>query len=297
MVRGGKFTYLHQDGLGSVTAATDARGVLTESYRYRAFGEPTITDATGRVLSSSRLGNPYLYTGREYDTETGLYHYRRRSYNPGTGRFTTADPFPGTRTSPQSFHRYSYVENNPINRLDPFGLRAERAEPPSRLDQLQSFNTPSGGGGGGGGGDQEESEGRMSMVRAINEIAKLPFGQSNRGDPIVDQLREAYHEDRLGFADLNPEELDTDDPVTLGGYFPSSRTIRIDPDFVSPSELPGVLAHEGTHMVLDERGHPYNFSNERRAFDSGYLVDLQLGNDPTYVTNDELRRLYRDHFD
>ena len=39
LVRQGQFTYLHQDGLGSVVAATDARGVLAETYRYRAFGE------------------------------------------------------------------------------------------------------------------------------------------------------------------------------------------------------------------------------------------------------------------
>ena len=144
MVRGGRFAYFHPDGLGSVTAATDSRGVLTESYRYRAFGEPTVTDATGRILSSSRLGNPYLFTGREYDPETGLYHYRRRSYDPSVGRFLTRDPLSGSPTRPSTWHRYSYVENNPINRLDPFGLRAERAEPPSRLEALRSENRTSG---------------------------------------------------------------------------------------------------------------------------------------------------------
>ncbi|MDP3703836.1 MAG: hypothetical protein Q8R78_05570 [Candidatus Omnitrophota bacterium] len=50
MVRGRGFTYLHHDGLGSVTAATDTRGVLAESYRYRAFGAPTVLDATGQHL-------------------------------------------------------------------------------------------------------------------------------------------------------------------------------------------------------------------------------------------------------
>lgn len=58
MVRRGTFTYLHHDGLGSVTAATDARGVLVESYRYRAFGEGVVRDAQGQASSDSRLGNP-----------------------------------------------------------------------------------------------------------------------------------------------------------------------------------------------------------------------------------------------
>lgn len=86
MVRGGKFSYFHPDGLGSVTALTDARGVLQEAYRYRAFGEVAITDAVGRQFLQSRLQNPFLFTGREWDSETGLYHYGRRSYDPSVGR-------------------------------------------------------------------------------------------------------------------------------------------------------------------------------------------------------------------
>ncbi|MBI3020536.1 MAG: hypothetical protein HYY90_00845 [Candidatus Omnitrophica bacterium] len=58
MVRRGTFTYLHQDGLGSVTAATDSRGAVVETYRYRAFGEGVVRDAQGQASSGSRLGNP-----------------------------------------------------------------------------------------------------------------------------------------------------------------------------------------------------------------------------------------------
>ena len=47
------------------------------------FGEPDNT---------STIGNPYLFTGRKYDSETGLYHYRARYYNPVIGRFLQTDP-------------------------------------------------------------------------------------------------------------------------------------------------------------------------------------------------------------
>ena len=175
MVRGGKFAYLHQDGLGSVTAATDQRGVLVESYRYRAFGEGTVLDPAGAIRAASALQNPYRFTGREFDQESGMYFYRARYYDQAIGRFLTPDPFPGSLSRPQSLHRYSYVENNPINRLDPLGLRAEAAEPPSRLENLQSNNTTGGGGGGGGppppgGGDREEDR---RSIRAHPDVAEF----------------------------------------------------------------------------------------------------------------------------
>jgi RHS repeat-associated protein len=64
------------------------------------------------------LKNLYTYTAREYDSETGLYFYRARYYDPRAGRFLTKDPigFAG------GFNQYAYVENNPVNWVDPWGL-------------------------------------------------------------------------------------------------------------------------------------------------------------------------------
>jgi RHS repeat-associated protein len=82
-----KVYYYHFDGLGSVAALTDINGLMVEYYEYDVYGAPTIRDLNGTILDTSQFGNPYMFTGREYDTETDLYYYRARYYSPTIGRF------------------------------------------------------------------------------------------------------------------------------------------------------------------------------------------------------------------
>jgi RHS repeat-associated protein len=106
--------YYHQDGLGSVTDLTDSAGVTAKSYAY---------DAYGNILESpGTLDQPYTYTGREFDSESGLYHYRARYYDPATGIFLEKDPlgFVGA-----GINTYQYVRNNPVKFGDPKGLEPQ----------------------------------------------------------------------------------------------------------------------------------------------------------------------------
>jgi len=66
-----------------------------------------------------------LSTGREWDKETGLYYYRARYYDPMDGNFISKDPigFKG------GINLYSYVGQNPINRIDPSGLAWQPGQP------------------------------------------------------------------------------------------------------------------------------------------------------------------------
>jgi RHS repeat-associated protein len=111
MKRNGASYYYHADGLGSITHITDAAGSVVQSYVYSAFGE--IVDQDGN------LPNPYTYTSREYDSESGLYYYRARYYDANIGRFLQIDPmsFAG-----RDANLYSYVANNPLINIDPTGL-------------------------------------------------------------------------------------------------------------------------------------------------------------------------------
>ena len=111
VTKAGSTFFYHQDGLGSVTGLTDSAGVMAKSYSYDAYG--TIVDQTGTVEQ------PYTYTGREFDSESGLMYYRARYYDPRTGRFLQKDPigFIG------GINLYEYVKSQPTKRNDPFGLK------------------------------------------------------------------------------------------------------------------------------------------------------------------------------
>ena len=88
--------WFHRDGLGSVTEITDKHGKTIAYYDYSVYGQVTITTPNGKVLSESRVGNPYTFTGRRLDAETGLLYYRARMY------FTAAWKVPPRRLLPSS---------------------------------------------------------------------------------------------------------------------------------------------------------------------------------------------------
>jgi RHS repeat-associated protein len=97
-----------------------------QHHEYSSFGVlQSVTDENGDDISANPKLDPYFtYTGREFDKETGLYYYRARYYDANTGRFLQVDPDAGTMISPIThINKYSYVGNNPINMIDPSGLR------------------------------------------------------------------------------------------------------------------------------------------------------------------------------
>jgi len=113
MLRSAATSYFHADGLGSVTSLSNAAGSIANTYTYDSFGK--LTASTGSLV------NPFRYTARESDTETGLYYYRARYYDQVGGRFNSEDPI-GFRAGPNF---YRYVNNNPTTLADPFGLQED----------------------------------------------------------------------------------------------------------------------------------------------------------------------------
>jgi RHS repeat-associated protein len=120
------YYYLHDD-MHNVMALTDATGTVVERYQYDDYGQPTYTDGSFAPLGSaaSAYDNPYLFTGRRFDNETGWYYYRTRYLDPFTGRFTTRDTI-GIWGDPNNIgNAYAYVGNNPWTWLDPYGYETQ----------------------------------------------------------------------------------------------------------------------------------------------------------------------------
>ncbi|AQQ10446.1 Cell wall-associated polypeptide CWBP200 [Sedimentisphaera cyanobacteriorum] len=72
----------------------------------------------GQSLDESAVGNLYMFAGRRYDSESGLYYCRARYYNPALGVFHSRDPLAYI----DSINLYAYCTNNPVNFVDPWGL-------------------------------------------------------------------------------------------------------------------------------------------------------------------------------
>ncbi len=119
--------YYHADGLGSVVALTDKKQKTVETYEYDSFGNLKQKDKNPM--------QPFTYTGREWDKETGLYYYRARYYDPMEGRFISKDPIAilgniynnaynitEDQRVKSIVNPYAYTDNNPINYTDPTGL-------------------------------------------------------------------------------------------------------------------------------------------------------------------------------
>ncbi|MBM3436957.1 MAG: RHS repeat-associated core domain-containing protein, partial [Bacteroidetes bacterium] len=111
ITRGGQKYFFHEDDLGSPVKITNAIGNVANEYEYDAFGEI--------LQENETVSQPFRFTGREYDSESDLYYYRARYYNQESGRYLSKDPW-GMVNGPNT---YLYTLSNPVNMVDPSGLR------------------------------------------------------------------------------------------------------------------------------------------------------------------------------
>ena len=108
--------YYGTDHLGSSVLMTDATGAAVWTGAVTPFADSETAEG---------LAEHVMFTGKELDTDTGLYYYNARWYDPNLGRFITEDP------ARDGVNWFIYVNNNPLNFIDPTGLEDQRPIVPS----------------------------------------------------------------------------------------------------------------------------------------------------------------------
>jgi RHS repeat-associated protein len=106
-------SYVLGDQLGSSSLTLSSAGAVTAETRYYPFGETRV--------STGSMPTDRLFMGQRAMADLGIYFYNARFYDPGLGRFLSADTMlPGAGNS-QAYDRFAYSLGNPIKYVDPTG--------------------------------------------------------------------------------------------------------------------------------------------------------------------------------
>jgi RHS repeat-associated protein len=124
-----KWRFLFPDHLGSVNTIVDGDGGASLNESFRAFGERrNAATWDGDVSASERTALEDVsragFTSQTMLSRTGLIHMNGRLYDANSARFVSPDPLVADPSNPQSYNRYSYVNNNPLSLTDPTGFQA-----------------------------------------------------------------------------------------------------------------------------------------------------------------------------
>jgi len=122
----GGVKFVQQDIRGSTRCVTSISGNVLGRMDYQAFGEQIPSNIGQRTavgfMNADSIRHRSALT--ENDTATGLNDTWWRKLENRSGRWTSPDPYNGSMSlaDPQSFNRNSYVQNDPVNFIDPSGL-------------------------------------------------------------------------------------------------------------------------------------------------------------------------------
>jgi len=275
-------SYYHYDALGSVVALSDANGDTIQVYEYDVYGNVAASDPNHT--------NPFMFTGRRLDSETGLYFYRARTYNPALGRFLQTDPI----GYGDGMNWYAYCGNNPVSWIDPFGCETWKFGywdvclggnnmllfDWENIDDWPEDDIPQA-----GIVVECASDQKLVLEEALQKLWDLPTGRK-----LLEEIRSRYHyfkitidklaENRYVYADReviwNPEsEAEVSVQANLGSYKRAA--------FLSKKRPPAymTLGHELIHHYMSASGYYdriYNHNSFREAAAIGGEVTVAYWN-------------------
>jgi RHS repeat-associated protein len=112
--------YYHLDRNETLRSITDQNGTTVASFSYSAFGMPGLADPiNNKTARSSGLGDRYYYAGHRWDSDSGLYYFGTRFYDPRIGQFLSPDA--DTTIASGGINTYTYARSNPNRWVDPDG--------------------------------------------------------------------------------------------------------------------------------------------------------------------------------
>ena len=254
------FRYPGYDGNGNLVTLLDATGNVTASYEYGPYGEALRADGADAAL------NPFRFSTKYHDAETGLYYYGHRYYSSDYGRFLSQDPIGESG----GINLYAFVNNNPFNLWDYLGLYEDRVSLyyPGFLENSAgipySFAS-----------DRKSSRGSVTI--SIQEIDMSPFFPSS----------ESFRARTLSI-NLGPSQFDLS----------ALSNIDVDSSAESIDDLYGVEDFDSSEYAVPSTWRPRMRLSDAKSLDDidRYLglseSDLKLAED--HYHNQQARRMMRE---
>lgn len=110
--------YPFYDGNGNIMGLTDSTGQVAATYRYDPFGKLLASNGPAADI------NPFRFSTKYYDSDTQLYYFGYRYYSPEMQRWMSRDPI----EEDGGLNVYAFVGNDPVNQVDPVGLKQGEIE-------------------------------------------------------------------------------------------------------------------------------------------------------------------------